>query len=72
MNVRVRRRKIPGWRDDLPTDARACFTDERRYSFVARAKEEIVEAERAKLAAAEQEKTALEAAIARIESIGAA
>jgi valyl-tRNA synthetase len=41
-------------------------------SFVARAKEEIVEAERAKLAAAEQEKTALQAAIARIESIGAA
>jgi valyl-tRNA synthetase len=41
-------------------------------SFVARAKEEVVEAERAKLAAAEQEKTALQAAIARIESIGAA
>ena len=33
-------------------------------SFVARAKEEVVEGERAKLAAAEQEKTALEAAIA--------
>jgi hypothetical protein len=32
----------------------------------------VVEAERAKLAAAEQEKTALQAAIARIESIGAA
>ena len=41
-------------------------------SFVARAKEEIVEGERAKLAAAEQEKTALEAAIARLEAIGAA
>ena len=41
-------------------------------SFVARAKEEIVEAERAKLVAAEQEKAALQAAIARIESIGAA
>jgi valyl-tRNA synthetase len=41
-------------------------------SFVARAKEEVVEAERTKLAAAEQEKTALQAAIARIESIGAA
>jgi valyl-tRNA synthetase len=38
-------------------------------SFVARAKEEIVETERAKLAAAEQEKAALEAAIARIEAI---
>jgi valyl-tRNA synthetase len=41
-------------------------------SFVARAKEEVVEGERAKLAAAEQEKSALEAAISRIEAIGAA
>jgi valyl-tRNA synthetase len=41
-------------------------------SFVARAKEEVVEAERTKLAAAEQEKTSLQAAMARLESIGAA
>ena len=41
-------------------------------SFVARAKEEVVEAERAKLAAAEQEKAALEAALARIRAIGSA
>ena len=41
-------------------------------SFVARAKEEVVEGERAKLSAAEQEKTALEAAVARLEAIGAA
>ncbi|HEY2774438.1 MAG TPA: valine--tRNA ligase [Candidatus Binatia bacterium] len=41
-------------------------------SFVARAREEVVEAERAKLAAAEQERAALQAAIARIEAIGAA
>jgi valyl-tRNA synthetase len=39
-------------------------------SFVARAKEEIVEGERAKLAAAEAEKEALAAALARLESIG--
>ncbi|MFN2425313.1 MAG: valine--tRNA ligase [Candidatus Binatia bacterium] len=41
-------------------------------AFVARAKDGIVDAERAKLAAAEQEKISLEAAIARIEAIGAA
>jgi valyl-tRNA synthetase len=41
-------------------------------SFVARAKEEVVEGERAKLAAAEQEKEALLAALSRIEAIGEA
>ena len=41
-------------------------------SFVARAKEDVVEGERVKLAAAEQEVEALGAALARIQAIGAA
>ncbi|MFN2376645.1 MAG: valine--tRNA ligase [Candidatus Binatia bacterium] len=41
-------------------------------AFVARAKEEVVEGERAKLAAAEQEAGALRAAMARIQAIGTA
>jgi valyl-tRNA synthetase len=41
-------------------------------SFLARAPEDIVEGERAKLAASEQERAALTAGLARVEAIGAA